>query len=112
MARTKDVVGQEILIDNETPEIKAMIRQIKVYEKLKAGIKEQHAADHEAEEKARDKVLRCAQASGLTPDAQGAYRLTFDEKEWVIFQDSQLKIKKHKIKYDGVGEYEDTDDEE
>jgi hypothetical protein len=110
MARKKDVEGQEMLVDNYTPEMKAAVKKCKEYENLVGKQAEERAEYRIAEKKKRQQVLESIQASGIKPDADGSYTLRVDEKEWVLTQESQLKIKKHKIKDDET--FEELDEDE
>ncbi len=100
MAR-KQVEGQLDLIE-DSPEMKAVKRQLKEYDKLKLSNKEQHSANTEALTKKRDKVFEAVKAAGIEPDAEGAYTVIFDSTEWTFRQDAQLKIKKHAVKDDAT----------
>ena len=110
MAR-KQVEGQELLIENDTPEIKAVKRQIKEYDKLRTTNRETGAANRDAEEKKRAKVFESVKLAGIDPDTEGVYHIEIDETDWAFSQDSQLKIKKHKIKGDDAGDGDDGDDD-
>ena len=106
MAKSKREAESELdeqmtLIDVDTPEMKEVKKELTQYEKLKMENAEQHAADREAEKDKRLRVLAAIEASGATPNADGEYHFRVGDKEWVISQDSQLKIKKHKIKGEG-----------
>jgi hypothetical protein len=113
MAKKNTTDPEQIpLIDVDDPALKAVKTQITGYEKLQSENREQHAADRKAERDKRQKVLEAVQASNLKPDVEGAYHLLFGGKEWIIRQDSQLKIKKHAIKeVDDAGEDDDGADD-
>lgn len=93
----EDTAGEQLeLIDVDDPNLKEVKREILGYDKLLTANREQHASDREAEKRKREKVLAAIEATGIQPEADGSYHMVLDGKEWVLFQDSQLKIKKHK----------------
>lgn len=78
----------EVLFENDTPEIKAAKKQCKEYDKIKEVNKEQNAANRSAEKKKRLKVIESIQVANIKPDSEGAYHITIDDKEWVFTLDS------------------------
>ena len=106
-----DAGEQLSLIETDTPATNAAKKNIKEYEQLQEENREQHAADRIALKAKKMKVFEAVQAAGFKPDAEGAYHIALDGKDWTISQDSELKIKKHAIKDSDSSDDDDDDDE-
>lgn len=111
MARKKDAEGQEMLIENDTPEIKTAKRLIKEYKKMREGFQFQHSTDRETLEKKQAKMVEAVQAAGLKPDAEGRYHIDMGDKTADVWQDSTFKIKFRNNKEDDTDFANEEDDD-
>ena len=93
MAKSTD---QMELMDVDDPKIKPIKKEIIEYEAMLDENRLQHAADREAEQKKRSKILEKLEAANIKPERDGVYRIPVDDYIWEISQEAQLKINRKK----------------